>query len=119
MSGDLVRLEPPTKLLEMSTMRWKPLCGGTAVNFTVQEETRARAMLVSLHHENPDLGKPLQKQTVKLHRVRAALDFMRFAAKNFGENGDVTLSDLIEGQKAWDTLRAAVLAEQIHEAGDE
>ncbi|AZV39945.1 hypothetical protein [Komagataeibacter xylinus] len=118
MSGDLKRIEPPQQLIETYTLRWQSLGPGASVAFSASDETLARSTLAGLHQASWELKEPLKQQMVEQHRVRAAIELMRITAQNFGGRGSVNVLELVEGQRAWHALRAAILAEKIKEAGE-
>lgn len=118
MSDDLTRIEPPKELLKTQTLSWQPLGPGASIVFSADDEILARSILAALHQASWELKEPLKQQMVEQHRVRAAIDLMRITAQNFGGRGSVNVLELVEGQRAWHALRAAILAEKIKEAGE-
>ncbi|MFT9385559.1 hypothetical protein [Acetobacter sp.] len=117
MSGDLIHIEPPEKIVGLRTLRWSPLGTGKSVVFLAEEEVQARAMLAELYTTALDKDQSFHPRAAELNRTRIALDLIRILGADIASSAGLPVSKFIAAEDVWKRLRAAVLAEKIEAYG--
>lgn len=118
MSGDLTRIEPPEKVIELRTMRLDGSCFDPYVAFTAADETRARALIADAERSALRDERPFRIHVLRTARREKTLDLIVALSGHASHASNMESGAVIDIHRKWETLLAAILAEKIAGMGD-
>lgn len=118
MSGDLTRIEPPERVIELRTLRLGVASVEPCVTFTAADETRARALIAAAERAALCNEREFRTHVLHVDRSEKALDLICVLSDNISHAAFLRPGYVWDLQKKWEALLAAILAEKIAGAGE-
>ena len=118
MSGDLTRIEPPEKVIELRTMRLDGSRLEPYLAFTAADETRARALIADAERSALRDERPFRIHVLRTARREKTLDLIIALSGQPSHASEMEAGAVIDIHRKWETLLAAILAEKIAGMGE-